>query len=139
LERQVETGMCHYLHHVPGRLRLKALSFRNSEDKVAEIRALCTQLPGINAIELNTLTGSLLVRYDKASVNSSQILGVLFTNGVITSIPEARPRVAIKGFREPLGERMTDGLAESVAKFLANLVVGKVLPRAAIALFSVVV
>jgi hypothetical protein len=34
---------------------------------------------------------------------------------------------------------MTDGLAGSVAKFLANLVVEKVLPRAAIALFGAVV
>ncbi len=131
--------MSHYLHHVPGRLRLKARSLKNSEDKAAEIRALCTQLPGINTIELNTLTGSLLVRYDKASVNSAQILGFLFANGVITSIPEARPRVVSKRFHGQLGERRTDSIAEAVAKFLANLVVDKVLPRAAMALVSAVV
>jgi hypothetical protein len=129
LERQVETGMSHYLHHVPGRLRLKALSFRNSEDKVAEIRALCAQLPGINAIELNTLTGSLLVRYDKASVNSTQILGLLFTNGLITSIPEARPKVTSNLFGGPVRERAADTVAEAVAKLLAKVVIEKMLPR----------
>jgi Heavy metal associated domain 2 len=82
--------MSHYLHHVPGRLRLKARSLKSSEEKAAATRALCTQLPGIKAIELNTLTGSLLVHYDKAAVTSTQILGFLFTNDVITSIPEAR-------------------------------------------------
>jgi Heavy metal associated domain 2 len=131
--------MSHYLHHVPGRLRLKARSLKNSEDKAAEIRALCMQLPGIQAIELNTLTGSLLVRYEKASVNSTQILGFLFTNGVITSIPEARPTVASKLFDGSLRERATDSMAEAVAKFLANLVVDKVLPRAAMALVSAVI
>ncbi len=121
--------MSHYLHHVPGRLRLKALSFRNSEDKAAEIRALCSQLPGISSIELNTLTGSLLVRYDKASVNSSQILGLLFTNGVITSIPEARPKVTSNLFGGPVSVRAADTLAETVSKLLAKVVIEKMLPR----------
>jgi hypothetical protein len=123
--------MSHYLHHVPGRLRLRARSFKNSEEKAAEIRALCTQLPGIEAIELNTLTGSLLVRYDKASVNAAQILGLLFANGIITSIPEARPRADSKLFGAPVRERTTDSMAEAVAEFLADLVIEKVVPRAA--------
>jgi hypothetical protein len=132
------TGMSHYLHHVPGRLRLKDRSLKNGEDKADEIRALCTQLPGIESIELNTLTGSLLVHYDKANVNATQILGLLFANGVITSIPEARPRVVSKIFHGPLRERTTDGMAEAVADYLADLVVDKVLPRAAMALVSAV-
>jgi chromate transport protein ChrA len=131
--------MSHYLHHVPGRLRLKARSLKSSEDKAAEIRALCTQLPGIKAIELNTLTGSLLVRYDKASVNSTQILGLLFINGVITAIPEARPGVTSNLFGGPVQEHAADTVAEAVARFLANLVIDKVLPRAAMALVSAVV
>jgi hypothetical protein len=130
--------MSHYLHHVPGRLRLKARSLKNSEDKTAEIRALCGQLPGITAIELNTLTGSLLVRYDQASVNSAQILGLLFTNGVITAIPEARPGVASRRLDLPIHERPTDNMAEAVAEFLANLLIEKVLPRAAKVLISAV-
>jgi hypothetical protein len=131
--------MSHYLHHVPGRLRLKAQSLKNSEDKAVEIRALCAQLPGIEAIELNPLTGSLLVRYDKASVNSAQILGFLFVNGVITSIPEARPRPVPQRLHGPLRERTTDGIAEAAAHFLADLVVDKVLPRVAMALVNAVV
>ena len=130
--------MSHYLHHVPGRLRLKAHSLKNSKDKADEIRALCAQLPGIIAVELNSLTGSLLVRYDKVSVNSTQILGLLFTQGVITAIPEARPRVTSKLFDGPVRERAADTVAEAVAKFLANLVIDKVLPRAAMALVSAV-
>ena len=78
------------------------------------------------------------MHYDKANVNATQILGLLFTNGVITSIPEARPRVVPKSFHGPLGERTTDGMAEAVAQFLADLVVDKVLPRAAMALVSAV-
>ena len=93
--------MSHYLHHVPGRLRLKDRSLKSSEETGTEIRALCTQLPGIRAIELNTLTGSLLVRYDKASVNSTQILGLLFTNGVITAIPEALAHDQMPGSTPP--------------------------------------
>ena len=131
--------MSHYLHHVPGRLRLKAHSFKNSEDKADEIRALCTQLPGIQAIELNTLTGSLLVRYDKSSVNSAQILGFLFANGVITSIPEVRPTAGSRRFVGAQRERTTDSVAEAVAKFRAILVIEKGVPQAARVLVSSVI
>jgi hypothetical protein len=69
------------------------------------------------------------VHYDKASVTSTQILGLLFMNGVITAIPEARPGVTSNLFGGPLRGGAADTVAEAVAKFLANLVIDKVLPR----------
>jgi copper chaperone CopZ len=131
--------MSHYLHHVPGRLRLKAHSFKNSEQKAAEIRALCMQLPGIDSVEINLLTGSLLVRYDRARVNSAQILGFLFAHGAITAIPEARPAAGSNLFGRSLRERTADNVAEAVAEFLAHLLIDRVLPRAATVLVSAVV
>jgi copper chaperone CopZ len=122
-----------YLHHVPGRLRLKTRSLKNSEAKAAEIRALFAQLPGIKSIEINPVTGSMLVRYDTAGITSAKILGFLVANGVITSIPEARPRLAPRLLAGSMAERATDNLADVVSMFLADFLIG-ILPRAAVAL-----
>jgi Heavy metal associated domain 2 len=131
--------MSHYLHHVPGRLRLKTRSLKNSSAKAAEVQTLFKQLPGIEAIELNLLTGSMLVRYDAARITSAQILGFLVANSVITSIPEARPRPAAKLLDGSMRASIAENLAQRVARSLADFVLEKVLQRAALALISAVV
>jgi hypothetical protein len=131
--------MSHYLHTLPGRLRLKTRSLKNSEDKAAEIRALVRQLPGIETIEINLLTGSMLVRYDTTSITSAQILGFLIANSVITSIPEALPRPASKLLDGSMRARATESMVQMAAKSLADFVIEKVLQRAAVALIGAVV
>jgi hypothetical protein len=131
--------MSPYLHHVPGRLRLKTRSLKNSGAKAAEIRALFAQLPGIKAVELNLVTGSMLVRYETAGITSAKILGFLVANSVITSIPEARPRLAPRLLAGSMAERATDNLADAVSRFLADFLIGKVLPPAAVALARAVI
>jgi Heavy metal associated domain 2 len=125
--------MTPYLHHVPGQLRLKTLSLKNNEAKAAEIRALFAQLPGIKAVELNLVTGSMLVRYDTVGITAAKILGFLVANSVITSIPEACPRLAPRLLTGSMAERATDNLADVVSRLLADFLIG-VLPRAAVAL-----
>jgi Heavy metal associated domain 2 len=131
--------LSHYLHHVPGRLRLKMRSLKNRADKAAQIRTLFAQLPGIEVVELNLLTGSMLVRYEPLKVTSAQLLGFLVANGVITSIPEARPRSAPKLFDGSMRERSIENLAQVLSKFLADVLVNKVFKRAAAALVSAVI
>jgi copper chaperone CopZ len=131
--------MSHYLHNLPGRLRLKTRSLKNSEDKAAEIRALLRQLPGIETIEINLLTGSMLVRYDTTSITSAQILGFLVTNSVITSIPETVSRPASKRLDGSMRARATESLVEMAAGSLADFVIEKVLQRAAGVVISAVI
>jgi hypothetical protein len=131
--------MSHYLHHVPGRLRLKTRSLKNSSAKADEVRALFQQLPGIEAIDLNLLTGSMLVRYDVASITSARILGFLVAHSVITSIPEARPRPAAKLLDGSMEASIAENLAQRLARSLADFVIEKVLQRAALALISAVI
>ena len=124
--------MSHYLHHVPGRLRLKTRSLKNSQDKAAEIRELFAQLPGIEAVELNLLTGSILVRYDPPKITSAQLLGFLVANSVITSIPEARPRLVPKLFDGSMREQSIENLAQVLSKFLVGVLMDRALKMAAL-------
>jgi len=49
----------------PGRVRFKIPELKNSAPLAATVRARVTGLPGVEDVEINRTTGSMLVRYDK--------------------------------------------------------------------------
>jgi hypothetical protein len=53
-----------YMHHVPGRLRLKAAEFRNKPSLLEAARRELMALRGVSSVSTNPLTGSILVEYD---------------------------------------------------------------------------
>lgn len=53
---------------IPGRLRLKVDEVRRSPEYAARLRDTLGRVLGIHGVEINTLTGSVLVRYDAALV-----------------------------------------------------------------------
>jgi hypothetical protein len=50
-------------HHLPGRLRLRVPAAKGEEDEMRELSSAIARAPGINQVEYNPLTGSILVRY----------------------------------------------------------------------------
>ncbi len=70
-------NMNYYVHHVPGRLRVKNLHMKGNAAMARRTEEFLNGVPGIHSASVNTVTGSTLVYYDTASVNSSQILATL--------------------------------------------------------------
>lgn len=58
--------MTSYVHHLPGRLRVKLRSLKRNADYAAVLQTSLSALPGVRDVRINTLTGSLLVGYDPA-------------------------------------------------------------------------
>lgn len=54
--------MSRYIHHVPGRLRVKSTGLKRNEAEAARIVAHMQHLHGVASAEVNTVTGSLLIR-----------------------------------------------------------------------------
>ena len=58
---------------VPGRARLRFKELK--ESSVAEIaKARIKETPGITAVEINTLTGSVLIEYDPAILPTEKLI-----------------------------------------------------------------
>ncbi|MGE3542010.1 MAG: HMA2 domain-containing protein [Candidatus Tectimicrobiota bacterium] len=53
-------------HFVPGRIRLKLPRLKGDTVLAQDVQRLLTALPGIQGVEVSTLTGSVLVLYDVA-------------------------------------------------------------------------
>lgn len=72
--------MRHYLHTVPGRLRIKS-PFLKGKRNSAEIEKLLKAVQGIRSLDINTVTGSVLVNYNPKMIASETIITILKKQG----------------------------------------------------------
>lgn len=69
--------MSYYIHSVPGRLRVKIPQLKNNLPGCQEVQALLLGLEGVQDVEANCLTGSVLVRYDPKFITYEAICNAL--------------------------------------------------------------
>jgi hypothetical protein len=69
--------MSHYLHNVPGRLRVKIPQLKGNDARSEEARRMLLAIEGVNDIRINTVTGSILVTYDAVRVDYRDLLEAL--------------------------------------------------------------
>ncbi|MCU0589809.1 MAG: cation-translocating P-type ATPase [Syntrophobacteraceae bacterium] len=61
-------------HSVPGRLRLKSALVRESEEMREALRRLVAEVPHLTALEVRSLTGSIVVLYDPLQLHPDGIM-----------------------------------------------------------------
>jgi hypothetical protein len=73
--------MGYYLHHVPGRIRIKIPQIKHRPDQAGKIREMLKEQGGISQMNINLSTGSVVVYYDPETLTATQILTLLKHNG----------------------------------------------------------
>ncbi len=73
--------MSYYLHDVPGRLRVKSPLVKNNQKVADEIKKLLALVHGINSVEINLITGSVLINYHPDKRDRKEILNLLTERG----------------------------------------------------------
>jgi copper chaperone CopZ len=74
--------MRYYMHSIPGRLRVKIPAIKGHPEKAKTVQALLRDLDGIESIRANTVTGSVVVKYEPGRSLSEKIPSVLTENGL---------------------------------------------------------
>jgi hypothetical protein len=72
-----------YMHHIPGRLRLRALTLRKNGNRADAIEQMVKAIEGVSAAAVNLTTGSLVIIYDPSDLAPKEILCVLRRHGLI--------------------------------------------------------
>ncbi|MGQ9684941.1 MAG: HMA2 domain-containing protein [Thiobacillaceae bacterium] len=116
--------MSRYIHHVPGRLRVKSPGLKRNEAEAARTVAHMQHLHGVASAEVNTVTGSLLIRYDINLVAAQTLLNTLRGLGHVQ--PEPGHGVHYQG----------PGLGQKISDTVVNKLVETVLERSATALVA---
>lgn len=68
--------MSHYIHHVPGRLRVQSIRLKQTACQI--LNTSLSELSGIESYRHNVKAGSLLIHYDTNQVNADDILYHLY-------------------------------------------------------------
>jgi cation transport ATPase len=126
--------MNHYIHHIPGRLRVKNPSIKNAT-RAKAAQELLQRLPGVNSTEVNTLTGSVVIHYEKDTVSSDAILDVLRLNGYVDSTASTGQSDAQGQFVLPTVSKV----GEAFGKAVFGVLIEKALERSAVALLAAII
>jgi len=73
--------MSYYLHHVPGRIRIKSPIVKGKKRVAEEVLSLLKSIAGVGTVDVNITTGSLLISYDPQRVRREDIVYALHGSG----------------------------------------------------------
>ena len=118
--------MTYYIHHVPGRLRVKTSVIKRNDSEAKYAKDLLEKTEGVLGIDVNIVTGSILINYDPRVGRGEAILGTLRGWGYLHHVLPARDQPVMH-----LGQRFSD--------ILVNKVVETVLERSAAALIAALI
>jgi hypothetical protein len=73
--------MAHYIHHVPGRLRVRTPRLKRDTLRTEAAEALLLTIEGVTAARANSVTGSITVSFQRDVVSADSILETLALHG----------------------------------------------------------
>ena len=116
-----DVGGIRVVHAIPGRVRLKVAQVRGNPTLASQIQTRLAVAPGISRVEVNPLTGSVLMLYEAQDVAPpdalrplAEPLAALFPGFDPKDFAAGRPAAAD-------GAGATPSLASGVASFFASL------------------
>ncbi len=118
--------MVQFIHHVPGRLRVKTAAIKRrgllAEQAIAHLGAL----EGVTAAAANPVTGSIVVNYDATRTNASKVLDSLKQGGYVHDDAAGAPtrHVRAAGIAERVGDTIMHKLIETVVERSAVALIG---------------
>jgi hypothetical protein len=119
--------MSYYVHQVPGRIRVRIPAIRNNPYKAAEIENLLN-LYGVEKVEINHLTGSVVVIHNMELLDSHCLLRILSEKGYYND------RRAITCDEHI--QRTTNAVAAKAGRFFFGWAVGKALESSGLSLLA---
>lgn len=121
-----------YLHHIPGRLRVRLAAIKRNEAKAAVVRRLLEGSPGVLSVDIARLTGSVTVAYDPAATTGAALIETLRGAGYVNG------DVALDRPQDYFAQQ-ADRLGDEIGKAAMGFVVEKLLERSAVAVIGALV
>jgi hypothetical protein len=120
-----------YLHHVPGRIRIKTPFLKGSAAKALEIEKKLESVYGVRSAHANALTGSLLIRYEQSVITAKEILNGASREGYFD------PAAALN-FQNYMEVRLSK-TGEAIGRAILSMAIGKGLEGSPLALLSAII
>ena len=107
-----------YMHHTPGRLRIKGRHFKCHGERGRKAVAALQAMKGVELVQLNGHAGSLTVHYDPELQTQAKLLETLEQAGCLhagTGVHGAIPAARGEGMTGVFGKALVGALAQRTA------------------------
>jgi Heavy metal associated domain 2 len=121
--------MSHYIHHVPGRLRITSTVLKRNEAEAKEVCRFLSSTVGVLGCEVKTLTGSAVISYDIRVITADQLIALLKEQGIVAD----GAAIPVPQKADNLTEVLTK-VGSVAGKALFGVVLEKAIERSAVAL-----
>ncbi|MGF1614628.1 MAG: HMA2 domain-containing protein [Gammaproteobacteria bacterium] len=75
--------MGHYIHHVPGRLRVRSPKLKCSAARARQLIVALESLPGVQSVTQNQRACSMVILYAPSEIDVESLLSVLRQSGCL--------------------------------------------------------
>jgi copper chaperone CopZ len=86
--------MAYYVHHVPGRLRIKTAGLKKNSSRARELKLCLEEMHGVLETDVSIITGSIVIKYDAEVVSSTAIMNNLHGQGYIRDVAHTSNQVS---------------------------------------------
>jgi hypothetical protein len=111
--------MNEFLHHVPGRLRIRARLFLSESSERSQALRRLRAIAGVRSLRLNEKAGSVTLFYDTGSISGDELLDTLRRE-----CPQATVPAVATAARRPL-RATTRPIAAEIGKMALGVLVNK--------------
>jgi hypothetical protein len=120
-----------YLHHVPGRMRIRTPLFRSESHERSQALRRLRAIPGVRSLRLNEKAASVTLYYDTAAISGRALLEALQRECPQATVPPATPKtrrpprltsrpIAAEIGKMALGVLVNKGVSYSLASLLRS-------------------
>lgn len=116
--------MGNYLHHVPGRLRVRCRSLRCDPTSCGSMLRRLRTMNGVTSVRLNPTAASLTVHYDPQATGPEPILEFLGHRGLQPAAPQPPRTPASPGITGEIGRIALSVLVNKGVTYSLSSVLG---------------
>jgi copper chaperone CopZ len=114
--------MSQYIHHVPGRIRIRSRAFQCYGDRADTARDHLMAMPGVRSVEIKPRSASLIVQYDPEQVCRAELFATLEELGCMAAV--RRDTKHVRKIGETFGKALVGAVMQKAVEQSARTLVG---------------
>lgn len=114
--------MSQYIHHVPGRIRIRSRAFQCYGARADAAQARLLAMDGIRSVEIKPRAASLIVQYDPECLSRAALFATLEELGCMA--PVRRDNAHVRQIGETFGKALVGAVMQKAVEQSARTLVG---------------
>jgi copper chaperone CopZ len=113
--------MSQYIHHIPGRIRVRSKAFRCHGERARTAQAQLMAMDGVRDVQINPRASSIVVQYDPERLSRAELFATLEELGCMAAVRRDTERAGRLG--ETFGKALVGAAVQKAVEQSARTLV----------------